>query len=184
VLTHASPEMVWRWPWDVIVDARQGAGTPWRPPLGDAELTIVLGPGATAGVDCDLVIETGGPDAGAVLRDGEARAERAFGRSEHPVAAPAAGLFHSERAIGERVAAGSLLGIVGLTPVYAPRAGRIRGLLRPGHAVEAGEALAELATDQSAQVSGVDRSDRIIARAVAFAIEVERQAIPIGPWRP
>jgi xanthine dehydrogenase accessory factor len=73
VLTYPLAEVVERWPWDVIVDA-QAPGERRRERIKSyAELTIALGPGPVAGADCDLVIETFGPDVGAIIRSGAAR---------------------------------------------------------------------------------------------------------------
>ncbi|MFG1440589.1 hypothetical protein V5F38_15420 [Xanthobacter sp. V0B-10] len=181
LLTHPDLAAIGRWPWDVVVDAR-GAGEGGAEGC-DVELTIVLGPGATAGVDCDLVIEIGGADPGAVLREGAARGgPRAFGRYDAAVRAPAAGIFRSERSIGERVRAGEMIGLMGTALVVAPCDGRLRGLLRSPWELRAGDMLAEVAPDPAAQVSGIERVDQIIARAVDFAIELEQAGAPAEAW--
>ncbi|WP_454917251.1 hypothetical protein [Xanthobacter sediminis] len=182
LITHPDMAAVARWPWDVVVDARatSGAGAPC-----DAELTIVLGAGAAAGVDCDLVIEVGGADPGAVLREGAARGgPRAFARYDTAVRAPAGGVFRSEKAIGEMVRAGEMIGLVGTTLVVAPCDGRLRGLIRPPRELCAGDLLAEVVPNPAVQVSGIDRMDQIIARAVEFAIELEQSGAPAGRWGP
>lgn len=183
LLTHPDVQAVGRWPWDVVVDARDdpegGAGR------AGAELTIVLGPGATAGSDCDLVVEVGGVDPGAVLRAGTARGGlRAFSRYDTAVRAPASGVFRSEKGIGEIVRAGEMIGLVGTALVVAPCDGRLRGLIRPPRALRAGELVAEVVPNPAVQVSGIDRIDRIIARAVDFAIELERSGASAADWGP
>ena len=55
-----------RWAWDVIADAKP-VDERWEPIASRAELTIGLGPGRVAGSDCDLVIETSGPNPGAIF---------------------------------------------------------------------------------------------------------------------
>ena len=121
-------EAVGRWPWDVVVDAREQPDRDRAP----GELVIVLGPGAIAGADCDLVIEVGGLDPGAVVRAGAAcGGPRVFSRHELAVRAPADGVFRSEKAIGERVREGEMIGLVGTALVLAPCDGRLRGLIRP-----------------------------------------------------
>ncbi|MDQ0504665.1 hypothetical protein [Xanthobacter agilis] len=181
LLTHPDLEVVGRWPWDVVVDAR-GADDETGPRCG-AELTLVLGPGATAGVDCDLVIEVGGVDPGAVLRSGPARGGgRAFSRYDTAVRAPAEGVFRSEKAIGEMVRAGEMIGLVGTTLAVAPCDGRLRGLVRPPRALKAGDLLAEVVANPAVQVSGIDRLDQIIARAVDFAIELEQSGASADDW--
>lgn len=149
-----------------------------------AELTIALGPGAIAGVDCDLVIETFGPDLGATIRSGAARSPLCNERNKmledaHFAVALEAGIFATGRIIGETVAANEPLGIIGSTPVVSPVAGRIRGLQRNGRAVVAGAAVADIATKATTQVSGIDKTDQLIARGVVFAIEME-----LAGWTP
>jgi xanthine dehydrogenase accessory factor len=147
----------------------------------NAELTIALGPGAVAGVDCDLVIEAAGPDPGAVIRSGRANAGSPVrDRHEYPVLAPVTGSFQTRRVIGEVVAAGDLLGLVDDVPMVAPRSGRLRGLQRSPRSVRSGEVIAEIAGRANAQVSGIDRIDQLVARSVEFAIELEQQGSPIG----
>ncbi|MGO9985970.1 MAG: hypothetical protein ACLPIX_17395, partial [Rhodomicrobium sp.] len=164
-----------RWSWDVIVDAK-APGERRGPIKSDAELTIALGPGPIAGFDADLVIETFGPDPGAILRSGTART---FGERDKfldyacPAAAPEAGIFTTGRMIGEVVAAGETLGRIGLTHVISPAAGRIRGLQRNGRAVAAGETVADIATLAKTQVAGCGKTVQLIARGVIFAIETE-----------
>src|SRR5208337_2913547 len=104
VLTHPLAEVVERWPWDVIIDA-QTPGERLRAPIkSHAEMTIALGPGPIAGVDCDLVIETFGPDPGATLRSGAARSPSRHERDKmlddaHPAVALETGIFTTGRII-------------------------------------------------------------------------------------
>ncbi len=163
-----------RWAWDAIVDAKT-LGERRAPIDINAGLKIALGPGPVAGADCDLVIEVFGPNAGAIVRNGAARPVRATDSKEsaqHAVA-PEAGIFKTGRITGERVTAEEPLGLIGSAPVLSPVAGRIRGLQRDGRSVCAGEAVAEIVTSSSAQVSGIERIDQMIARGVVFAIETE-----------
>lgn len=89
VLTHPLIDVVGRWPWDVIVDARQDPEAKDKRRRSDAGLTIVLGPGATAGSDCDLVIETAGADPGAIVRNGRAKAgPSVHKRYKHSIVSP------------------------------------------------------------------------------------------------
>lgn len=180
LLTHPDMEALGRWPWDVVVDARC---TMERGPRCNAELTVVLGAGGIAGVDCDLVIELAGADPGAVVRQGPARAG-AIIRDGREVTAPVAGAFSSCKAIGDTVREGEMIGLVGTALVLAPCDGRLRGLLRAPWDVAAGEPLADVVEDPAAQVSGIDRGDQIIARAVDFAIELEQSGTTLGAWGP
>ncbi|HEY8009276.1 MAG TPA: hypothetical protein VIE66_21435 [Methylocella sp.] len=184
VLTHPLAEVVERWPWDVIVDAQPPRERRRERIKNYAELTIALGPGPIAGTDCDLVIETFGPDVGGILRSGAARGPS---RSEqdksledsHLVAALETGIFSTGRMIGETVITNEPLGVIGATEVVSPVAGRIRGLQRNGRAVVAGATVADVASNAATQVSGCSKTDQLIARGAAFAIEME-----LAGWTP
>lgn len=181
VLTQPSFEAIGRWPWDVVIDARgapEVAGT-----MGlDAELSIVLGQGAIAGRDCDLVIETGGMDPGAVVRNGSANCDRGRDDFERVVSASAAGLFHAEATIGDIVCAGDVLGYVGSAPIAASASGRLRGLSRTGRSVWAGDVVAEITADTSAPVNAIGHTHKLIARSVVFTIEMEQQGQSMNVW--
>jgi hypothetical protein len=148
-----------------------------------AGLTIALGPGPVSGADCYLVIETFGPDVGAIIRSGAARAPSQSGRDKsledsHPAAALETGIFTTGGMIGETVAANEPLGVIGVTEVVSPVAGRIRGLQRTGRAVVSGAVVADIASRAATQVSGSGKMDQLIARGVAFAIEMEYAGWP------
>jgi xanthine dehydrogenase accessory factor len=178
VLTHPLAELVERWPWDVIIDAQAPSERRLERIKSRAELTIALGPGPIAGIDSDLVIETFGPDVGAIVRSGAARVPSPNGRKNsqddaHPACAPETGIFTTGRIIGEKVIANEPLGIIGSKPMVSPVAGRIRGLQRAGRTIIAGATVAEITTKVTTQVSGSSKTDQMIARGVVFAIEME-----------
>jgi xanthine dehydrogenase accessory factor len=178
VLWHPLDELTSRWPWDVIIDARaENAGAPEK--LRHlADLTIGLGRGYCAGVHCDVVIDTGARDPGAVVRDGSIRREDSpedarFGDGRM-VVAPRHGVFHGAKQLCERVAKGEIVGSVGATAIRAPSSGRVRGLARDGMAVARGAPVAEVVAAPNAEFTGIARRDKLIARSVAFVIEMER----------
>lgn len=178
ILWHNFDEVTERWPWDVLVDALPASGRA-RPPLKNlADLSIGVGPGFVAGETCDIVIDTRAGDPGAILRSGSI-AEPELPRDD-PYAdgtlvySPEGGLFQVSRFIGETVNPGDVLGFVGTTAVEAPASGRLRGLARDGAALAKGAAVAEVAASSSAEVVGICKRDRLIARSVAFVIEMER----------
>ncbi len=180
VLTHPFAA-VERWSWDVIVDAQEPDERRREPVKNHAELTIALGPGPVAGADSDLVIEIFGPDPGAIIRSGTARAPSRGDETLHdglPAIAQTSGIFTSEKTIGKIVAANEPLGVIGGTPVVSPIAGCIRGLQRHGRAVAAGDIVAEIAAKATAQVSGCTKTGQLIARGVSFAIETELAGTP------
>jgi len=174
LLTHPLREVIERWPWDVVVDARGEVEPAARRIRDSAELTIALGTGAVAGTDCDLVIETRGSDPGAVIRQGSARAQGSVSASQDDcIRSPISGVFRTRRVIGEVIAADDFLGKVEDMPVVVPRIGRVRGLQRSPRSVRASDTLAELVPRDRGQVSGVDRINQLVARSVAFTIDIE-----------
>jgi len=109
-----------------------------------APITIALGPGFSAGDDCDAVIETNrGHRLGRVILSGSAEPNTGMpgeiaGKSDlRVVRAPCAGVFRSCVALGDLIAQGAQLGQVGNTPVTASLAGMVRGLLQDGLQVPA-----------------------------------------------
>lgn len=128
----------------ILVDARmakRNLGTT----IDQAPLVIALGPGYTAGVDCHAVIETNrGHRLGRVIWHGPAEANTgtpgivAGKGAERVLRAPAAGVVHWRKEIGDRVRAGELLGEVAEQPLIAPFDGVARGLIAPGTQVPAG----------------------------------------------
>ncbi len=172
------------WPWDVIVAVDEDM-EPRPTAMRDlAELTIGIGPSFKAGVDCDLVVETEGPDPGAILRPGESARAHLPQRSNEPedgalAFAPRNGLFRASVSIGVMIEAGETLGFVEDTPALAPAGGRLRGLARREEAVTQGAPLADIAFPASARVAGVSERNQLISRGVAFAIEMESEG-----WKP
>lgn len=131
-------------PPQVVVDARV-AKRNVDTRRGQAPLVVALGPGFTAGVDCDAVVETmRGHGLGRVIWQGSALPNTGApgivgGRGAARVLrAPTAGRAAWQREIGDLVAEGQLLGHVGGEPVYAPFAGVVRGLVAPDTHVAAG----------------------------------------------
>jgi xanthine dehydrogenase accessory factor len=181
VLRRPFAETVEMWSWDVVVAAEDSG---LKPQLlkNQADTTIGLGPAFVAGDDCDMVIEIDGPNPGELIKSGRAPERRPRGIDADfsdgcKVITPVAGRFSSVAMIGAAVTAGELLGFVGSMPVLAPVAGKIRGLVRPGVDVAAGAAVAEIAPVPHS-LRAIKRY-QLVARAVAFAIEME-----IGGWMP
>jgi xanthine dehydrogenase accessory factor len=141
----------------VLVDAimaKRNTGTR----ISDAPLVVALGPGFTAGVDCDAVIETNrGHNLGRVIEQGSAEPDTGVpgeigGKSaERLLRAPAAGAVQALAAIGERVAEGQVVAWVGGQAVAAGIAGVLRGMIRSGADVAAGVKIGDV--DPRAEVS-------------------------------
>jgi xanthine dehydrogenase accessory factor len=176
VLWHPFDDVTTRWPWDILVDARPRTEKPRQRLRELGDLTIGLGAGFVAGETCDIVIDTGSRDPGAVLRAGsmaEDVLDAPFADGE-TVLAPFHGLFHGAKLLGEPIEDGQILGFIGTTAVMATATGRLRGLARDGAAVPKGAPIAEIVAAPRAEFIGMTKRDRMIARSVAFVIEMER----------
>lgn len=124
----------------VLVDAimaKRNIGTK----RGMASRTIGLGPGFTAGIDVDVVVETNrGHHLGRLIYSGAAQPNTGIPgviagfSKERVIYSPKAGLFKAKRAIGEQVLEGDCLGTVDdgvrAEDVFSSINGVLRGLLR------------------------------------------------------
>lgn len=121
-----------------------------------APVTVALGPGFTAGLDVDAVIETmRGHRLGRILYTGAALPNTgvpgAIGgyAAERVIHAPAAGAMEFVETpdridIGAIVKAGQVIARVGGAPVYATLDGVLRGLIREGYPVTKGLKIADI----------------------------------------
>ncbi len=107
--------------------------------ISDAPLVVALGPGFTAGVDCDYVIETmRGHNLARIIASGSAEPNTGTpglvgGHDKNRVLhSPRAGIFTSERSIGELVEVGDVIATVDGEPIIAKISGKLRGLLMSG----------------------------------------------------
>ena len=123
---------------DVVVDAiiaKKNLGTN----RAMAPFTVALGPGFSAGVDVDVVIETKrGHTLGKIIREGSAIPNTGipgviggYGK-ERVMHSSCEGVFKSCRTIGDIVQAGDTIGYVGETPVKTEISGKLRGILSDG----------------------------------------------------
>ena len=113
--------------------------------ITDAPVVIALGPGFYAGRDAHAVVETKrGHYLGRVIWEGTALPNTGEPGPvdgytfQRVLRAPAAGIFTGCRKIGEMVAAGETVGLVGEQPVRAEISGVLRGLIADGRLVEKG----------------------------------------------
>jgi xanthine dehydrogenase accessory factor len=144
-------DLLRRMRFDVLVEATMAktGNTGLRRDM--APLVIALGPGFQAGRDAHFVIETKrGHDLGRVLDWGEASPHtgvpeevRGFGR-ERVIRAPADGVFETPVEIGDSVEKDARIGAVSGAGVAAPISGVVRGLLRSGQAVRAGQKIGDI----------------------------------------
>ena len=120
-----------------------------------APVTVALGPGFTAGVDVDAVVETKrGHNLGRVLYAGAAAPNTGipgiiggYGK-ERVIHSPAAGILRNVAKITDTVEKGQIIALVeteqGEVPVYATLTGLLRGLIRDGYPVPVGFKIADI----------------------------------------
>ncbi len=120
-----------------------------------APITVALGPGFTAGVDVDAVIETKrGHNLGRVLWQGNAAANTGipgiiggYGK-ERVIHSPADGILRNIKKITDTVHQGDLIAVVERdgesTPVTATIDGLLRGLIRDNYPVTTGFKIADI----------------------------------------
>ena len=150
VLVDPDGRLLASWRPDVVIDGRILKRNRDNS-LDDAPLVIGLGPGLEAGRDVHLVVETSrGHDLGRVIEHGAAAPDTGVpGRIagfgvERVLRAPAEGVLETERRIGDLVRAGDRIAAVAGLPVPAAIPGVIRGLLRGGHRVTAGQKIGDI----------------------------------------
>jgi xanthine dehydrogenase accessory factor len=127
----------------VIVDARMRKHHQPESIRGLAPLTIGLGPNFTCQDHVDIGIETGwGESLGRVIRhgstaplSGEPRSIDGHGRDRY-VYAPQAGIFRTERQIGDAVVENDPVAMIEAVVLRAPIRGVLRGLTHDGAAVD------------------------------------------------
>ncbi len=119
--------------------------------ITDAPLVIGVGPGFYAGRDVHIVVESNhSHNLGRVILEGEAEKNTGIPvtigglAKERVVWSPQAGIFTSNREIGDSVVAGEVIGQVGDRPLEAPIGGMLRGLIRSGVRVTKGSKLIEV----------------------------------------
>jgi xanthine dehydrogenase accessory factor len=134
----------------VVVDARMAKDV-GDTTIEDAPFVVALGPGFTAGVDCDVVIETKrGHRLGRVIREGRPAPNSGVpgmvgGRSgERVLRAPTAGQVAWAVTIGDLVRTGAEIGRVVGHPITTGIDGVVRGLIAPGTSVPAGAKVGDI----------------------------------------
>lgn len=118
----------------IVVDARLTKLPPEPLPIRPL-FHIGLGPGFTAPIDVDAVIETQrGHTLGRVNWDGSASSDTSQpeGDPRRVLRAPIDGILNSDANIGEHFELGQRLVTIGDQVITAPFAGTLRGLLHPG----------------------------------------------------
>jgi xanthine dehydrogenase accessory factor len=162
---------------EVMVDARMRKRERPERQRGLAPLTIGLGPNFTAGDIVDIVVETAWDDLGRIIDTGgarplagEPRPLAGHGR-ERFVYAAVAGVLRSGARIGQPVAAGDVVAMIGSTAVGAPIPGSIRALTRDGVPVAAGIKVLEIDPRGEGPVGAIGERPGRIADSVLQVVE-------------
>ena len=120
-----------------------------------APVTVALGPGFTAGVDVDAVVETKrGHNLGRVFWTGAAAPNTGIPGiiggydKERVIHCPAKGILRNVKNITDTVSKGEVIAVVetenGIVPVEATLDGILRGLIRDGYLVNVGFKMADI----------------------------------------
>ena len=155
-----------------------------------APVTVALGPGFTAGVDVDAVVETKrGHNLGRVLYAGAAAPNTGipgiiggYGK-ERVIHSPAAGILRNVAKITDTVEKGQTIALVkteqGEVPVYATLTGLLRGLIRDGYLVPVGFKIADIdpRLDEYDNCFTISDKARCIAGGVLEAILHLRESL-------
>lgn len=132
--------------YEIVVDARLTKSPPQPLPL-PVSLHIALGPGYTAGRDCDAVVETQrGHTLGRVYWTGSALPDsgQPEGDPRRVLRAPIAGVIQPTKNIGDHIEAGETVAEIQSkienqkSKIVSPLKGVLRGILRDGSPVSPG----------------------------------------------
>lgn len=144
-----------------------------------AEITIGVGPGFSAGKDVHAVIETArGHDLSRVIFTGSAQPNTGIPGSIHGFAeervlyAPGDGLLTIIQDIGRAVHKGDLIARIGDIPVTAPLTGIVRGLIRNQFEVRKGMKIADIdpRTDEPENYLSISDKARAVSGGVVEAL--------------
>ncbi|MDO4453250.1 MAG: selenium-dependent molybdenum cofactor biosynthesis protein YqeB [Eubacteriales bacterium] len=146
-----------------------------------APVTIALGPGFTAGIDVDAVVETKrGHNLGRIYYKGSAAPNTGipgiiagYGK-ERVIHSPAEGILHQIKEIGCCVKKGEKIAEVGEEPVLASLDGILRGVIRDGYQVKKGMKIADIdpRMEQKKNCDTISDKARCIAGGVLEALIV------------
>ena len=164
---------------DVIVDAilaKKNLGTR----IADAPFVIGVGPGFTAGADCNCVVETKrGHYLGQVIWRGSAIPNTGVPgdvggyTTERLLRASADGIMEPKVQIGDKVEKGQITALTGSVPVYAQMPGIVRGLLQEGAEVRKGLKIGDIdARAHSSYCYTISDKARAVGGAVLEAVSL------------
>lgn len=164
---------------DVIVDAvlaKKNLGTG----ITDAPFVIGVGPGFTAGKDCNCVIETKrGHFLGQVIWRGSAIPNTGVPgnvggyTTERLLRAAGDGVIIPKVKIGDRIEKGQTAAVTGGVPVYAQMSGIVRGMLQEGVKVTKGLKIGDIdARAESSYCATISDKARAVGGAVLEAVSL------------
>lgn len=162
----------------VVVDARMHKHEQPETQRGLAPLTIGLGPNFDAGGNVDLAVETAwGDELGRIIRAG--RTQPLAGEPmpidgharDRYVYAPVAGVFATQRDIGDNVMRGEEIARIGEAVILAPLTGCLRGITHDGAPVSQGAKVVEVDPRGGPRAArGLGERPRRIAEGVVQAL--------------
>ncbi len=175
---------------DILVDARMQKYQVTPDLRRLARFTIGLGPGFTAGTNCEFAIETHPSKSGRILQQGSTdtadRISRRLGGSgaERFVYSAVPGRWHTPLEIGTRIFKDFIVGHLGGDVIRAPFDGILRGVVRDGTEVPDGVKLLEVdPRGRKASWTGIDSRGKTIANAVTKAISIHTEAVTVQSRR-
>jgi hypothetical protein len=175
---------------DILVDARMQKYQVTPDLRRLARFTIGLGPGFTAGDNCDFAIETRPSKSGRILQRGATDAADGLSRrlggsgAERFVYSPLPGRWHTPLEIGTRIFKNFIVGHLGGEAVRAPFDGVLRGVVRDGTEVPDGVKLLEVdPRGRKASWTGIDTRGKTIANAVTKAIAIHNADVTVQARR-
>ncbi len=175
---------------DILVDARMQKYQVTPDLRRLARFTIGLGPGFTAGTNCEFAIETHPSKSGRILQQGSTdtadRISRRLGGSgaERFVYSAVPGRWHTPLEIGTRIFKDFIVGHLGGDVIRAPFDGILRGVVRDGTEVPDGVKLLEVdPRGRKASWTGIDSRGKTIANAVTKAVSIHTEAVTVQSRR-
>lgn len=171
---------------DILVDARMQKYQTTPDLRRLARFTIGLGPGFSAGTNCDSAIETRPSRTGRIIQQGSTDPADGLSRrlgnrgAERFVYAAFPGRWHTAIDIGTRIYKDFIVGHLGGTAVRAPFDGILRGVVRDGTEVPTAVKLLEVdPRGRRANWTGIDSRAKTIANAVTKAVSIHAATAPV-----
>ncbi|HEY8007309.1 MAG TPA: xanthine dehydrogenase [Methylocella sp.] len=171
---------------DLLVDARMQKYQVTPDLRRLARFTIGLGPGFTAGMNCDFAVETRPAKTGRILQQGTTDSADGISRrlggvgAERFVYSQIPGRWHTAIDIGTRIFKDFIVGHLGGEVIRAPFDGILRGVVRDGTEVPAGVKLLEVdPRGRGASWTGTDGRGRTIAEAVTKAVAIHHAKVSV-----